>query len=78
MEFTESKLPCYNKGDAYETDNFMVVHYDWSTHGGMMTKKHHWRAYKLPSGLYVDGGGGEYTTRSQAEQTCLKSLRRRG
>ena len=77
MEFTESKLLCYNKGDAYETDNFRVVHYDWSTHGGMMTKKHYWRAYKLPSGLFVDGEV-EYNTRRQAEQACLKSLRRRG
>ncbi len=72
-QFKESQLPCYPKGTAYETAKHSVVFYEYSTMGGILRERKHWRAYTRPDGMYVDGDK-EYTTREEAEAACCGAV----
>ena len=71
LEFKESELLCYPSGIAYENDKYRVVFHEVSTYGGMITMRKHWRAYTLPSGMYVDGDK-EYHSKNEAIKACQK------
>jgi hypothetical protein len=53
-KWTESDLPCYPSGEAYENDTFRVVHYSFNSNGSFTEKLDHWRAYFKKDGLYAD------------------------
>ena len=52
-EWTESNLPCYPSGEAYENNKFRIVHYSFNTNGNFCEKLDHWRAYFKKDGMYA-------------------------
>ncbi len=53
-EWTESNLPCYPSGEAYENNKFRVVHYSFNKDGNFSEKLDNWRTYFKKDGMYAD------------------------
>ena len=79
MKFKQSELGCYADGKAFDSDNYRVVFYEFSSHGGVyLYPDPHWSAYKRfdkkgkPLGKYVDTENTRYQTKEEAIQACIK------
>jgi hypothetical protein len=84
MEFKQSELECYVDGKAFDSDNYRVVFYEFSSSGANGTYLYpdpHWNAYKRfdskgkPLGRYVDTEHTRYQTKEDAIQACINDLK---
>jgi hypothetical protein len=69
-EWTDSDLPCYPVGTAYENNKFRVVHYDYNKEGNFLEKLDHWRAYFKKDGMYAVTGF--FKSAKEAMNACDK------
>jgi hypothetical protein len=70
MNFTQSELPCYENGKAFDADGYRVVFYEYLSRGSITEKKDHWKAYYKDH--YLNREPNEFKTKEEAVAACEK------